>query len=87
MEKINLNLENCRYELCEILFEYRENGNRKILLRNLRKTFGYNLHQQTEDEVTTQQILNHFTPQVTLRYIGITQDIKDSTIRKLSFKR
>lgn len=53
----------------------------------LRKTFGYHLYQQTHDVVTIQQILNHSSPQVTLRYIGITQDMKDSTIRKLSFKR
>lgn len=31
--------------------------------------------------------VDSIVPQVTLRYIGITQDMKGSTIRKLSFKR
>ncbi len=52
----------------------------------LRKTFGYHMYQQTHDAVTIKEILNHSDISVTLRYIGINQDIKDSTIKKLSFK-
>lgn len=53
----------------------------------LRKTWGYHIYQQTHDAVTIMEILNHSDISVTLRYIGINQDIKDSTMRRLTFKR
>jgi integrase len=53
----------------------------------LRKTFGYHMYQQTKDIITIKEILNHSDISVTLRYIGINQDIKDTTIKRLSFKR
>jgi integrase len=53
----------------------------------LRKTWGYHTYQQTHDAVTIMEILNHSDISVTLRYIGINQDIKDSTMRRLTFKR
>jgi integrase len=53
----------------------------------LRKTWGYHTYQQTHDVVTIMKILNHSDPSVTLRYIGINQDIMDSTMQRLSFKR
>jgi len=49
----------------------------------LRKTFGYHFYQQYKDVVTLQQILNHSHPSVTLRYIGIEQETKNTAIRKL----
>lgn len=51
----------------------------------LRKTFGYHLYQQTHDIVAIQQILNHSSPAITLRYIGVNQDMKDKVMKKLSF--
>ncbi len=51
----------------------------------LRKTFGYHMYQQTHDIVTIQKILNHATPEYTLRYIGITQDTMDSAMNNLSY--
>lgn len=53
----------------------------------LRKTFGYHMYQQTHDAVTIKSILNHSDISVTLRYIGINQDIKDSTMKKLSYRK
>lgn len=53
----------------------------------LRKTFGYHMYQQTKDAVTIKEILNHSDISVTLRYIGINQDMKDSTMKRLSFRR
>lgn len=53
----------------------------------LRKTFGYHMYQQTKDIATIKEILNHSDISITYRYIGITQDMKDSTIKKLSFKK
>jgi integrase len=46
----------------------------------LRKTFGYWHYQQYKDVAILQDIFNHSAPSVTLRYIGITDDIKDKTI-------
>jgi len=40
----------------------------------LRKTFGYHFYQQYKDVALLQEIFNHSTPYITLRYIGINQD-------------
>ena len=40
----------------------------------LRKTFGYHFYKQFNRVVPLQEIFNHETPGVTLRYIGVTQD-------------
>lgn len=40
----------------------------------MRKTFGYHHYKQFHDVALLQVILNHSDPQITLRYIGITQD-------------
>ena len=39
-----------------------------------RKTFGYWFYKQTKDVAKLQHILNHSTPAITLRYIGITDE-------------
>lgn len=45
----------------------------------MRKTFGYWYYKQTKDIATLQTILNHSHPEITLRYIGITdEEIKNS---------
>lgn len=51
----------------------------------MRKTFGYHLYQQTHDITLVQKILNHTSPEVTMAYIGLTQESMDSAIRKLSY--
>lgn len=53
----------------------------KIGTHTLRKTFGYHLYQKTKDVALLQNILNHSSPTVTLRYIGINQDIIDSKLK------
>ncbi len=45
----------------------------------LRKTFGYHHYQKFKDVAILQKIFNHFTPQVTLKYIGIDQDRIDES--------
>ena len=45
----------------------------------LRKTFGYHHYQKFKDIAILQKIFNHFTPQITLRYIGIDQDWIDKS--------
>lgn len=47
----------------------------------LRKTFGYWHYQTHKDVATLQDIFNHSSPSVTLKYIGITDDMKDATMR------
>ncbi|KUR61196.1 site-specific integrase [Bacillus sp. AM 13(2015)] len=46
----------------------------------LRKTFGYWHYKKFKDVALLQEIFNHSTPDVTLRYIGITQDTMDKTM-------
>lgn len=47
---------------------------------SLRKTFGYHHYQQNKDVALLQELFNHSAPSVTLRYIGINQDVMDRTI-------
>lgn len=44
----------------------------------LKKTFGYWLYKQTHDIALLQQLYNHSSPSITLRYIGINQDVLDN---------
>lgn len=55
-------------------------GIEDIGTHTLRKTFGYWHYKQHKDVAILQDIFNHSAPSVTLRYIGITDDIKDKTI-------
>ena len=56
----------------------------RIGTHTLRKTFGYHFYQKNKDIALLQSILNHSAPSVTLRYIGITQDIIDSKLKAFS---
>lgn len=48
----------------------------------MRKTFGYHFYQRTKDIVLLQKIFNHSSPDVTMRYIGMDQDMMDNAIGK-----
>ena len=50
----------------------------------LRKTFGYWAYQQGIDVTRIQQLLNHSSPAITLRYIGITREELDSVYINLN---
>lgn len=52
----------------------------KIGTHTLRKTFGYHFYKKTKDIALLQSIFNHSAPSVTLRYIGINQDIIDKNL-------
>ena len=58
----------------------RELGLEEIGTHTLRKTFGYHFYQKTKDVALLQNIFNHSSPSVTLRYIGINQDIIDNAL-------
>ena len=48
---------------------------------SLRKTFGYHLYKQTKDIALLQKVLNHSSQDITLRYIGVTQEIIDDKLK------
>lgn len=50
---------------------------------SLRKTWAYHSYKAGTDIVIIQDMLNHSSPAVTLRYIGITQDEKDRAVLSL----
>lgn len=54
----------------------------KVGTHTLRKTFGYHHYQKFKDVVVLQKIFNHYSPQITLRYIGIDQDMIDESYNK-----
>jgi integrase len=56
----------------------------EIGTHTLRKTFGYHFYKKTKDVAMLQQIFNHSAPSVTLKYIGINQDIVDKAIDEFS---
>lgn len=62
----------------------REVGIDEIGTHTLRKTFGYHFYQRTKDVALLQDIFNHSAPSITLRYIGINQDIIDRAIDDFS---
>jgi len=53
----------------------------------LRKTFGYHHYRQFHDITLLQTIFNHTSPEVTKRYIGITQDEIDNTYLGLNLDK
>lgn len=59
----------------------------EIGTHTLRKTFGYWHYQQFKDVAILQDIFNHSSPSVTLRYIGIDDDLKDKTIKEFYLGR
>lgn len=55
-------------------------GIEEVGTHTLRKTFGYHFYQKTKDVALLQELFNHSAPSVTLRYIGINQDIMDKAM-------
>lgn len=56
----------------------------EIGTHTLRKTFGYHFYQKTKDVALLQALFNHSSPSVTLRYIGINQDMMDQAMEGFS---
>lgn len=46
----------------------------------MRKTFGYWHYQRHHDVALLQKIFNHSAPSITLRYIGVTDDLIDQSL-------
>lgn len=58
-------------------------GVKDIGTHSLRKTWAYHSYKAGTDIVIIQDMLNHSSPAITLRYIGITQDEKDRAVLSL----
>jgi integrase len=52
----------------------RDVGLKEVGTHTLRKTFGYHFYRKNQNIAMLQQLFNHSSPAITLRYIGITQD-------------
>jgi len=52
----------------------------EIGTHSMRKTFGYHYYKKTKDVALLMDVFNHSSQSVTLRYIGINQDIINSSI-------
>ncbi len=49
----------------------------------MRKTFGYHYYQKTHDVATLMEVFGHNREEVTLRYIGITQDTISNAYKEI----
>jgi len=58
-------------------------GVKDIGTHSLRKTWAYHSYRAATDIIIIQDMLNHSSPGITLRYIGITQDEKDRSVLSL----
>ncbi len=56
-------------------------GLEEVGTHTMRKTFGYHHYQKNRDIAILQDIFNHAAPSITLRYIGITDDMKDNSLK------
>lgn len=56
----------------------------EIGTHTLRKTFGYHFYQRTKDIALLMELFNHHSQSMTLRYIGLNQDILDDAMSKFS---
>lgn len=54
-------------------------GLTEIGTHTMRKTFGYHHYQQFHDIAILQQIFNHSSPSITMKYLGINQDEIDKS--------
>ncbi|MBE7104481.1 site-specific integrase [Bacillus cereus] len=59
-----------------------EFGLDEIGTHTLRKTFGYHMYKQTKNIALLMEIFNHSSERVTLRYIGVNQDVMNKAMRK-----
>lgn len=70
-----------RIQAYRVLNEAAESvGLGEIGTHTMRKTFGYWHYQQFHDVAILQEIFNHSAPSITLKYIGITNDMQDKTM-------
>lgn len=60
-------------------------GLEEIGTHTLRKTFGYHMYLQEKDVALLQDIFNHSSQYITLKYIGVNQDAINRAYSKLKY--
>lgn len=60
-------------------------GLKEVGTHTMRKTFGYHIYQKEKDVAMLQDIFNHSSQYITLKYIGVNQDAIDRAVKKLRF--
>ena len=60
-------------------------GNENFGCHSMRKTFAYHLYQKNKSIAEVMEVLNHKSPLVTMRYIGINQDQVDKAYQDIYF--
>ena len=60
-------------------------GNISVGTHTMRKTFGYTYYKATKDIATLMEIFNHSSQKITLRYIGMTEENIENSIKTISF--
>ncbi|WP_198469009.1 tyrosine-type recombinase/integrase [Acetomicrobium sp. S15 = DSM 107314] len=58
----------------------------RVGTHTMRKTFGYHFYRKTRDIAVLQKIFGHSTPEITLRYIGITQDDHAAAYQTVTYR-
>ena len=56
-------------------------GRNDVGTHTMRKTFGYHYYKRTKDVATLMEIFNHESQRTTLRYIGITEEEKENSLK------
>ena len=90
MEKIDYEVDNFMYYSDykglsqKSMRSYEQTLRLFIGTHTMRKTFGHWHYQQYKDVAILQEIFNHSSPSVTLRYIGINQDNIDKSYMNFS---
>lgn len=60
-------------------------GLERIGTHSMRKTFGYHFYQRTKNVALLQELYGHSSESITLRYIGINQDMLDKAMRDFDY--
>ena len=55
-------------------------GLREIGTHSMRKTFGYHYYKKTKDIALLMELFNHSSQSVTLRYIGVSQEVINTSV-------
>lgn len=71
------------YNILKEMSEYF--GIERIGTHSMRKTAGFHMYKQSKDIGTIMKVLGHKEPSITLRYIGITEEDVNNTIRNLKY--
>lgn len=59
---------------------------KKISMHTIRKTYAYTMYQETGDFYTIMEALNHDNERVTMRYLGISDDVVNKANKKVTKK-